>query len=493
MKISIIYPTRSRFDLFVKSTESLITNISSTRNLEILIEMDDDDCATIEKTKEYIKDKPYMFLNVGPRQGYRNLNKYVNAAALKSTGEYLMLWNDDCIMQTKNYDVVMNKYRGKFIIVNPLVVNHEVYCRNENRMLFPIIPREWINITGRWSNSGACDSWVELVSNSLHLSKYEDDIKIYHDRFDLTNNNADKTYEDGMQDKPFVFQNFFTPEQEEERSKDKKLIEDYVFGRKKAEVGVNFAFCTVAVGNKYVDFSKTLINQITSLGYSFFILTDQPEQYVGIENIHISKYEFPYFSYHHKRFIAKECLKHFETAIFLDADVVIKNWPDISIFQNAAQGFHSIANFGEIGYTFLSDDICRCDSERAFSRNTKYGKEGLALLNKHNLEYQKIFHETLANLEHILEGRWIIKRQDGKENKFFEIWDILAEFTEKKDIELGYFNTIGAGEGASMAIAAHNSKMTVHSTSPYTGFVVNNFISNYMEKMAGTKPWNIAG
>lgn len=228
MKLSIIYPTRKRYDLFVKSTESLIKNCSDVNNLEILIMMDDDDTETISKTEEYISDKPFVKIMVSERHYYKNLNLYVNAAASVATGDYLLLWNDDCIMESSNYDLIMDKYKDKFIVVNPLVVNHTEYCRQENRMLFPVIPKKWTEITGRWSNSGACDSWVELISNQLHISTYEDDIKIFHDRFNLTGNNLDEIYNESVDDKNYIFHDFFTPEQQNERNRDTGLIKEYL-------------------------------------------------------------------------------------------------------------------------------------------------------------------------------------------------------------------------------------------------------------------------
>lgn len=228
MKLSIIYPTRKRFDLFVKSTDSLIQKCSDLNNLEVLVAMDNDDIDTISKTEEYIKDKPFIKIYTSERHYYKNLNLYVNEMAKLATGDYLLLWNDDCLMETDHYDLVMDKYLDKFMVVNPLVVNHTEYCRQENRMLFPIIPRKWVELTGRWSNSGACDSWIELISNELHISLYEDDIKIYHDRFNLTGNNLDEIYTESVDDKKYIFHNFFTEEQHNERKKDSEIIRNYL-------------------------------------------------------------------------------------------------------------------------------------------------------------------------------------------------------------------------------------------------------------------------
>lgn len=228
MKLSIIYPTRKRFDLFVKSTDSLIQKCSDLNNLEVLVAMDDDDLDTISKTEDYIKDKPFIKIYTSERYFYKNLNLYVNQMAKLATGDYLLLWNDDCLMETDHYDLIMDKYQNKFMVVNPLVVNHTEYCRQENRMLFPIIPIKWVELTGRWSNSGACDSWIELISNELHISLYEDDIKIFHDRFNLTGNNLDEIYTESVDDKSYIFHNFFTEAQHNERKIDTEIIRSYL-------------------------------------------------------------------------------------------------------------------------------------------------------------------------------------------------------------------------------------------------------------------------
>jgi hypothetical protein len=95
-------------------------------------------------------------------------------------------------------------------------------------MLFPIIPRKWVELTGRWSNSGACDSWIELISNELRISLYEDDIKIFHDRFNLTGNNLDEIYTESVDDKNYIFHNFFTEAQHSERKRDSEIIRAYL-------------------------------------------------------------------------------------------------------------------------------------------------------------------------------------------------------------------------------------------------------------------------
>lgn len=253
----------------------------------------------------------------------------------------------------------------------------------------------------------------------------------------------------------------------------------------------NFGFCTITYGKKYLEFGDSLIKQINDMGYHMFVLTDNVDHYVESDLLTVLSYTKEYFSFHEKRTIMRECLKHYETAIFLDADVFIKDTDNLDVFSDMPSGFHTFANMGNLMNTFLNEDLRPCVKDG--NRNTKYGKEGLALLEKLGYKYKRFFHETTEGyLEHFLEGRWAIKK-DGYEDKFFEIWDNLVDLCERIDIELGYTSSVGAGEGAIMSIAAYNSGMTVHSVSPLVTFINKHFISNYVEKVNNIKPWNIAG
>lgn len=254
----------------------------------------------------------------------------------------------------------------------------------------------------------------------------------------------------------------------------------------------NFAFCTLTYGEKYINFGDSLIKQLNDMGYHIFVLTNKIEHYNSTELLTPLKYEKNYFSFHEKRTVVKECLKQYETAIFLDADVYIQNIDNLDIFQDVSEGIHIFSNFGTVETTFLNTDITPCSVKGL--RNTKYGNKGLEFLNKFNYKFKKLYNGSHEGyLEHFLEGRWLIKKDNNLENKFFEIWDNLSKFCEEIDIELNYLETIGAGEGSIMSIAAHNSGIKVHSISNLTTFVHNHFISNYVEKVNNIKPWNIAG
>ena len=256
----------------------------------------------------------------------------------------------------------------------------------------------------------------------------------------------------------------------------------------------NFAFCTITYGEKYVILGDALIDMVTSLGGHIFVMTNDLNHYDNVnENVTLIEYPKTYFSFHEKKTVMKECLKEYETAIFLDADVIIKNeLASLDFLNNIQKGIHIFATFGNIKNTFLNNDVNVCHDLN--SRNTKYGPESEKFLNENGYEYKKIYNGVnLDYLEHFLEGKWIIKKDNGLEDKFFEIWDKIAEFCEHMDKELGYLNSIGAGEGAAMSIAAHNSGIQQNVVSNLCSVFNKHFIANYVEKTNGSKPWNIAG
>jgi hypothetical protein len=255
----------------------------------------------------------------------------------------------------------------------------------------------------------------------------------------------------------------------------------------------NFAFCTLTYGEKYITFGDSLIKQLNDMGYHIFVMTNNPEHYIQSELLTVVEYTKPYFSFHEKKTIVQECLKYYDTAVFLDADVHIQGVNNLDFLSDINPGLHIFATFGNIGLTYCSDDINICDIPDR--RNTKYGKEGLMFAEKNGYKLKKVYHTGFPEdfLEHYLEGRWIIKKDNGAENKFFEIWDNLSVFTEDFDIRHNYLKTIGSGEGSVMSIACYNSGISYEGISPLVSQINKTFISNYREKLNNTKPWNIAG
>jgi hypothetical protein len=199
-KVSVLFPTRNRYDMFISSTKSLIEQCHSCDNIEILLAVDDDDTETTNKIAKFIKDKSYIKMYYYERKRYRGLHHYINDLAQKACDGSLLLWNDDAIMTSKNWDLEILKLHENFLAINPKVENMEDYWKNTG-VLFPVIPKKWIDITKIWSPTPGLDSWIDVLSKKLNILHSVDTISILHDRFELTGNNDDETYIEGRVDK----------------------------------------------------------------------------------------------------------------------------------------------------------------------------------------------------------------------------------------------------------------------------------------------------
>lgn len=178
MTVSILVPSRERPELLMESLRSL-----GDRDVEFLIRLDEDD-----PLLESYADIPHTI--IGPGYGYSGLMSYYNELAARATGDWVMLWNDDCIMQTPDWVDVVAQYQGKLAVLNPNT-NHDNWKIDMN--VFPIIPRKIIELLGHMSLSIHVDSWLEFVGRAVGIN-VRVPITICHDRFDLTGNNGDSVY-----------------------------------------------------------------------------------------------------------------------------------------------------------------------------------------------------------------------------------------------------------------------------------------------------------
>ena len=192
-KISILLPTRGRTEVLKTSIMTLLDNANDPICLELLFGLDEDDSDVIE----YIKEELAPILqehgvesraNIFKPLGYENLHNYVNTLAQSATGEWLFFWNDDCLMQTKDWDTVVNSYTGQFKLLAPKD-NHN----GHPYAILPIIPKDWFILIGHLSQNAQNDAWVSHIAYMLDIFE-RIDIEIIHDRADITGNNNDETF-----------------------------------------------------------------------------------------------------------------------------------------------------------------------------------------------------------------------------------------------------------------------------------------------------------
>jgi len=198
-RITMLVPTRGRPEALTKSLRSLLTTADDPARVEILLAMDNDDrehgvyvTETLipQLRKEFnCTVTPHVFLPLG----YRNLHAYYNHLCCNADGDWLFLWNDDAIMNSKGWDTEIASYNGQFKLLKLNQINHRHLFA-----LFPIVPREYFELAGYFSPNAQCDNFVYQVFNNLapnegrvaHLKS-----EVIHDRADLTGNNKDATYD----------------------------------------------------------------------------------------------------------------------------------------------------------------------------------------------------------------------------------------------------------------------------------------------------------
>ena len=191
--ISILMATRGRPELAFNSLKSLIDNANDVNEIEFCIAIDNDDLKSMDYfTKTVVpwfQQKEYDILIMSfDRLGYAKLHEYMQTLALNSKGAWLIIWNDDAVMDTKNWDQEICSYTGQFKLL-AFKDNHNQHPYS----IFPILPREWLVLFGTLSPQQANDAWVSQVAYVVDCFQRIETV-VTHDRHDLTGNNNDTTY-----------------------------------------------------------------------------------------------------------------------------------------------------------------------------------------------------------------------------------------------------------------------------------------------------------
>jgi GT2 family glycosyltransferase len=228
-KVSVLMPTRNRFDLAINSIESLFKNCKDVDNFEVLLAVDNDDLETTNRLSTYFHDRPNVKMFFFERQYYRGLHNYINRLVNEASGTSLMLWNDDSTIDSKNWDYEIIKNHDKFCVLSPKVQNMEHYWKHQG-VLFPIIPKKWVELTKIWSPTPGLDSWIDVLSKRLNILVNIESIVISHNRYELTGDNKDQTYIEGRADlqNPSLQQGFEVWNHSELLQQHQDLLSNYI-------------------------------------------------------------------------------------------------------------------------------------------------------------------------------------------------------------------------------------------------------------------------
>lgn len=193
-KISILLPSRKRTDMLERSIKSLVDKADSPDTIQFLLGFDDDDNDSsqyfIDNIAPYLDQKgcSYSVLEF-KRMGYQSLHLYLNQLAKHATAPWWVFWNDDALMMDSGWDTVISSHNDRFCI--QAFDTHKLHPYS----IFPIVPKAWFDLLGHLSQHQLNDAYISQIAWMLDIM-VRIDIKVEHDRFDLTGKNKDETFDE---------------------------------------------------------------------------------------------------------------------------------------------------------------------------------------------------------------------------------------------------------------------------------------------------------
>lgn len=255
--ISIILPTRGRTNGALQaSLASLLDNADDCARIEIMLGVDEDDADTInwvnDEAADFVKGygcacKAKIFKPLG----YTKLNVYVNLLCHASTGDWLFLWNDDALMQTKGWDTEVRSYDGQFKCLAPKDNHDHPFA------IFPLIPADWFTLCDAWSVNAQNDTWVSVIAKMTGTFE-RIDIEVMHDRADMTGANDDETFANRqyMEGNPANPEDFNHPSMQQARMHHASKIDWFLKKMKLVEIPSPFEQFIAGEVNPFADMGK---------------------------------------------------------------------------------------------------------------------------------------------------------------------------------------------------------------------------------------------
>ena len=187
--LSILLPTRERFDNCSQTISSFFDNAKDINNIEFIIRCDNDDLPFIQR----LSLLPYferLKIIIGDRkQGYIDLHVFYNEMLKLSNGNYVMPINDDLLCKCKFYDE---------IILSKSPNDIKIYTGNSDGRYqgwyFPIINKKILNEIGYLSRCVFYDGYLYQMCSELDI--YEEIPELHFEHYaiyDKSSNLKEKT------------------------------------------------------------------------------------------------------------------------------------------------------------------------------------------------------------------------------------------------------------------------------------------------------------
>jgi hypothetical protein len=229
--IAMLLATRGRTDSLGRSVRSLVELADHPERLQLMFAFDDDDDIGAEyfhaELQPWLEEREISFFAVQfPRQGYHRLHVYNNKMAQYTNCHWLMIWNDDAVMQTQGWDTEIMRYQGQFKLLAFHTHLDHPYS------IFPILPRKWYELLGYISPHSVQDGWLSQQAYMLDIWE-RIPVWVLHDRADITGNNNDATFKEraALEGNPFDEADFHSKTQIDLRHTDCIKLAQYMYSQ----------------------------------------------------------------------------------------------------------------------------------------------------------------------------------------------------------------------------------------------------------------------
>lgn len=187
--VSVLIPTRKRVASLGNTIQSIFDRTSKQGNVDILVGIDEDDL----ETQKFMDSVPFAKSFVGPRpiDGYNGLWTLYTSLFLQSDSEFILIFNDDAVICSQDWDLVLERHRGKTCVICPhyalttdpkrgMAMIGQPQNLGDAGNIFPIVSTSIPKITGNLSFHSSIDVWFRLLGEYAGITVSEPDIVLMH-------------------------------------------------------------------------------------------------------------------------------------------------------------------------------------------------------------------------------------------------------------------------------------------------------------------------
>ena len=189
--VSVLMPTR-RSHLLWNSIDSLFRLAKDWSLIEVILKVDSDDFKSIILGIQLAEIFPLRMIVSARGRGYKDFHLWVNTMCLQARGDWLFIFNDDCFLETYNWDqkllhasVIDGTWHGVKDVCG--LVTYDI--RDPPSTGFVFVRKKVFDLIGYYSLIPHCDTWITNILRRVSSLHRFDEVRLSHrigDGFDST-------------------------------------------------------------------------------------------------------------------------------------------------------------------------------------------------------------------------------------------------------------------------------------------------------------------